>query len=66
MKKIIILTIILLPLSLIGQTVEGKVLNRNGEPLIGASIYWLGKNNQVIANELGQFEVRHTHFCLMY
>lgn len=58
MKQWIIIITLLLPLSLIGQVVNGKILNNNEEPLIGASIYWLGTNMHTIADDLGQFQLK--------
>ncbi|MEM1119648.1 MAG: TonB-dependent receptor [Bacteroidota bacterium] len=57
MKKWIILLAIVLPLGLVGQTIQGNIGNNNGEPLIGAYVYWLEKNIQTATDEAGQFTI---------
>jgi outer membrane receptor for ferrienterochelin and colicins len=57
MKKYIFIVGLLFPLCLSAQTIVGKVINNKKEPLIGASINWLGFNTGVSSNTKGEFEI---------
>jgi outer membrane receptor for ferrienterochelin and colicins len=39
------------------QTIIGKVTNDKNEPLIGASVFWLGTNTGVTTGNKGEFEI---------
>lgn len=57
MKKYLFIVVILFPLCISAQIITGKVFNNKKEPLIGASIYWLGSANGTLTNESGAFEI---------
>jgi outer membrane receptor for ferrienterochelin and colicin len=57
MKKYIFIIALLLPLLGFGQAISGKVTNRKGEALIGASVYWLDGSGGVTTNNQGEFQI---------
>lgn len=57
MKRNFILLGSLLPAILNAQVITGKVTNTKNEPLIGASVYWMGQFNAVLTNQKGEFEI---------
>lgn len=57
MKKYIFIIALLLPLVGFGQAISGKVTNRKGEALIGASVYWLDGSGGVTTNNQGEFQI---------
>lgn len=56
-KYIIIVFGILFPFGLFAQIISGKVINDKKEPLIGASVYWLGETIGTSTGEKGEFEI---------
>ena len=61
MKVYLIIVGLLLPYIFIGQTVSGKVTNAQDEPLIGASIYWLGTSIGTATDVDGKFELQSSN-----
>jgi outer membrane receptor for ferrienterochelin and colicin len=57
MKKYIIIVSLLFPFGLSAQTILGKVINDKKEPLIGASVYWLGTTTGASTGQKGEFEI---------
>ncbi len=57
MKKYIFIVGLLFPLGALAQNIIGKVTNPKKEPLIGASVYWLGTNIGVTTGDNGDFEI---------
>lgn len=57
MKKYIFIVGLLFPFGIMAQNILGKVTNDKKEPLVGASIYWLGSNIGVPTNNKGEFEI---------
>lgn len=57
MKKYIFIVGLLFPFCISAQTILGKVTNDKKEPLIGASVYWLGTTIGVITGNKGEFEI---------
>jgi hypothetical protein len=47
----------LAPLALFGQSIKGVVTDVSGEPIYGASIFWLGTTKGTTTNLDGQFEL---------
>ena len=39
------------------QNISGKVSDKNNEPLIGASVYWLHTTTGTVTNTKGEFEI---------
>lgn len=59
MNKLLIFIAFLCPASLSAQTLRGKVSgNKTGNPLRGASIYWLGTATSTITDAHGAFEIQ--------
>lgn len=48
---------LLFPLGAAAQTIIGKVTNAGGQPLVGASVYWLGTTQGVTTGSKGAFEI---------
>lgn len=48
---------LVLPLTLAGQVVTGKVLDEKSAPLVGATVYWQGENRGVATGDQGEFEI---------
>lgn len=57
MKKYIFIVGLLFPYGLFAQTILGKVTNTKKEPLIGASVYWLGTTVGISTGDKGEFEI---------
>ena len=57
MKKYFFIVGLLFPFALIAQMIEGTVSNNNGEPSIGANVYWLGTSMGVSTEIDGIFEI---------
>lgn len=57
MTKFIIIFIHLFPISVLAQTISGKVSNDKNEPLVGANVYWLGTEIGQHTKENGSFEI---------
>ena len=57
MKSLIIVLSLLFPIIGFSQTIEGKVLSTNDEPLIGATLQWIGISIGTTAGEQGQFSL---------
>lgn len=57
MKKLMIVLYLLFPIIGFSQTIEGKVLSTDDEPLIGATIQWIGTSIGTTAGEQGQFSL---------
>jgi outer membrane receptor for ferrienterochelin and colicin len=57
MKNLTFIIGLLFSFVLQGQTISGKVSNKNNEVLTGASVYWLGTTIGTITNEKGVFEI---------
>ena len=56
-NKYLLVVCLLLPLGVSSQTILGKVTNNKKEPIIGASVYWLGTNIGVFTEKKGEFEI---------
>lgn len=57
MKQFILFLISILPLSISGQNLSGKVLNDEGYLLIGASVYWAETTLGTTTDQKGRFEI---------
>src|SRR3972149_11040219 len=57
MKKYIFIVGLLFPFAISAQTILGKVTYDKKEPLIDASVYWLGTNIGVSTGTKGEFEI---------
>ncbi len=57
MKKYIFIVGLLFPFGISAQNISGKVTNDKKEPLIGASVYWLGTTIGVPTGSNGEFEI---------
>ncbi|MCG9910703.1 MAG: TonB-dependent receptor [Flavobacteriales bacterium] len=57
MKKYLFIFGLLFPLGISAQQISGKVTDSKKEPLIGASVYWLGNNVGVSTGNNGEFEI---------
>ncbi len=57
MKKYSFVVCLLFPFGIAGQTILGKVTNNKNEPLIGASVHWLGTSIGVSTGNKGEFEI---------
>jgi len=60
MLRYIIFLALFLPIAGIAQTISGKVVTSNNQPLAGASIVWLSNKKGITANEDGRFSIRRT------
>jgi len=60
MLRYIIFLALFLPIAGIAQTISGKVVTSNNQPLAGASIVWLSNKKGITANEDGSFSIRRT------
>ena len=58
MLRYSILLGLLLPAAGIAQTITGKVVTANSQPLAGASIVWLNNKKGITANEDGSFSIK--------
>lgn len=58
MLRSLIYIALLFPLSTVAQTITGKVLTANNQPLAGASIIWLNNTKGVITKEDGSFSIK--------
>lgn len=58
MKIYIFIVGLLFPIAVSAQTVLGKVTNEKKEPLVGASVYWLGTTIGVSTGSKGEFEIQ--------
>jgi len=57
MRTYIIFLTLLLPLGSVAQTISGRVVNTNKQPLPGASIVWLNNKKGITAKEDGSFSI---------
>ncbi len=57
MKKSIFIVAWLLPCLAFTQSISGVVTNNQQEPLVGASVYWLGTTTGVATDGEGKFEI---------
>lgn len=57
MTKYIFIISLLLPFSIAGQSISGKVVNDLGESLMSANVYWLGTSVSTSTDENGAFEI---------
>ena len=57
MKKLLCILFILVPIFSFSQTIKGKVLDENKQPLAGANIYFDGTTIATIADENGNFNL---------
>lgn len=57
MKYWIVLLTLLIPFFVKAQRITGKVSNLEDEPLVGASVGWLGLNKGAFTNSKGIFEL---------
>lgn len=57
MKKFIFIVGLLFPFGVFSQSISGTVVNTKKEPLIGASVYWLGTGTGVSTASDGSFEI---------
>lgn len=57
MKELIIVLSLLFPTIGFSQTIEGKVLSTDDDPLFGATIQWIGTSIGTAAGEQGQFSL---------
>lgn len=59
-KKIrfsLLTALLLFSLGASAQMISGRVTNEQGEPLVGANVYWLGSNIGVQTKPNGQFQI---------
>lgn len=57
MLKYLYLILLLFPIGLFSQSISGIVTNTNNEPLIGATVYWLGSTIGTFAGSNGEFRI---------
>ncbi len=57
MKKYLLIVGLLFPIALSAQSIKGMVTNHKKEPLIGASVFWLGTSLGVSTDANGAFEI---------
>jgi outer membrane receptor for ferrienterochelin and colicins len=57
MFKFLICTIWLFPAQLMAQTIRGTISNTQNQPLVGATIKWMGAATAVRSNEKGVFSI---------
>jgi outer membrane receptor for ferrienterochelin and colicins len=58
MKKLILLSgLIAVSITGFGQTIKGRVLDKNNQPIPGANVYWTGTTKGTIADTTGSFEL---------
>lgn len=57
MKQFIFIVGLLFPYVLFSQSISGKVINENNEPLIGASIYWMNTTVGTSTDINGEFKL---------
>ena len=60
MQRFIFCLFFLLPLGSIAQTVKGRVVDTNNNPLLGASVVWLNNIKGITAKEDGSFSIKKT------
>lgn len=58
MKFLIALPLLLIPILGVAQRINGKVTNLDNEPLVGATLQWLGLNQGTFTNGAGLFELK--------
>jgi outer membrane receptor for ferrienterochelin and colicin len=58
MKFFIALPLLLIPILGVSQRISGKVTNLENEPLVGATVQWLGLNQGAFTNDVGFFELK--------
>lgn len=71
MKQFIFIVGLLFPYVLFSQSISGKVINENNEPLIGASIYWMNTTVGTSTDIKGEFnlstkEISHEKLVASY
>ncbi len=57
MFRYFIYLVLLLPLGIVAQTISGRVINTNNQPLPGASIIWLNNKSGIIVKADGSFSI---------
>ena len=57
MREIIRVLVLLFPTIGFSQTIEGKVLSTDNQPLFGATLHWIGTGIGASSGELGQFSI---------
>lgn len=57
MKNYVFIVGLLFPFAVFGQNISGTVMNDKGEPLIGASLYWLETTIGTSTNNQGEFQI---------
>ncbi len=57
MKKYALIVGLLFPFVVFGQSISGTVSDKAGQPLIGASVYWLDTTTGTSTNNQGEFEI---------
>ncbi|MBU6205983.1 MAG: TonB-dependent receptor [Bacteroidetes bacterium] len=55
MKLVILIISLCIPWGLTAQRISGSVLSEAGNPLIGASVIWIGTTDGVLTDQAGQF-----------
>ena len=60
MKYPVLLAWFLFPVALSAQSISGKVTNADGDPLVGAHVYWLETSTGSFTGEQGEFEIPAT------
>ena len=60
MNKYLFIVGLLFPIVSVAQTIQGKVTNDKGKPLIGASVYWIDNGSGTSTNDQGEFEISST------
>ncbi|MGB4844757.1 MAG: TonB-dependent receptor [Ferruginibacter sp.] len=58
MLKLFIYICLLLPIAGAAQTITGKVVDANNNPLSGASIFWLNNKKGTVASSDGSFSIK--------
>ena len=58
MKNYIFIIGLMFQYGLIAQSISGKVTNSNTEPLVNASLHWLGTTVGTTTNNKGEFEIK--------
>ncbi len=58
MKKFLFIVSLLCPYVLFAQAIEGTVTDKNQQPLVGASVFWLNTTTGTMTDEHGQFSIK--------
>jgi len=59
MKLLLFPLFLLLPMAVLAQELTGSVLNGNGEPLVGATIYWKDTALSTLSGREGTFSIQN-------